>query len=142
MEYKICSLEQFEELIDVLNAYKNFVGEQNFGEEELKRLKSAIIEERIIFYIAFDQGKIIGTCSISKAFSTFNSYSMGIFEDFYILPDYRRQGIARELVNNVFRDCRIRGIKSIWVGCCDDYVKMYGSLGFDIKLGNLLTHNQ
>lgn len=142
MEYKICSLEQFEDLIDILNAYKNFIGEQNFEEDELKRLKSAIIEESIIFYIAIDQGKIIGVCSISKAFTTFNCYSMGIFEDFYILLDYRGKGIARELVNKVFNDCRIKGIRSIWVGCCDDDINMYDNLGFNIKLGNLLTHNQ
>ena len=44
-------------------------------------------EEKIIFYIAEDEeDKIVGMCSLSLAFSTFNEGgAMGVFEDFFIV---------------------------------------------------------
>ena len=60
----------------------------------------------------------------------------GVFEDFYIVPEYRHKGIARQLVRFAYQES---GVGSLTVGCADCDVKMYLSLGFTIPLGNLLA---
>ena len=58
------------------------------------------------------------------------------FEDFYIVPEYRHKGVARQLVAFAYRES---GIGSLTVGCADCDIKMYQSLGFTIPPGNLLA---
>ena len=79
---------------------------------------------------------LIGCCSITVGFSTYDYHSSGVFEDFYICPEHRHQGIARQLVEFAYHES---GVSSLTVGCADCDVKMYQSLGFAISLGNLLA---
>ena len=69
-------------------------------------------------------------------FSTFNYQRSGVFEDFYILPEYRHRGIARALVQYAYRES---GVASLTVGCADCDVGMYQALGFSVPLGHLLA---
>ena len=79
---------------------------------------------------------MIGCCSVTVGFSTFDYAASGVFEDFYIRPEYRHQGIARKLVQYAYQES---GVNSLTVGCADCDVAMYRSLGFGISLGNLLA---
>ena len=60
-----------------------------------------------------------------------------MFEDFYIRPEYRHQGIARALARFAFAES---GVSSLTVGCADCDLPMYRSLGFTVPLGNLLAY--
>ncbi len=91
---------------------------------------------QIIFYGAWDKALLIGCCSITPGFSTFNYELSGIFEDFYICPQYRHKGIARNLVQHAYKES---GVSSMIVGCADCDVQMYQALGFSIKIGNMLA---
>ena len=82
------------------------------------------------------EDRLIACCSITPTYSTFNYQIGGVFEDFYIVPEYRHRGIARQLVGFAYRES---GVGSLTVGCADCDVKMYRSLGFTIPLGNLFT---
>ena len=79
---------------------------------------------------------MIGCCSIKVGFSTFDNHQSGEFEDFYICPEHRNQGIARQLVKYAYHES---GVSSLTVGCADCDVQMYQALGFTITLGNLLA---
>jgi len=61
---------------------------------------------------------------------------MGIFEDFYILPEYRHKGIAHQLVQFAFY---CSGVTSLVVTFADCDVEMYNALSFSISLGNMLA---
>ena len=61
-----------------------------------------------------------------------------MFEDFYILPQYRHQGIARKLVQFARTES---GVQSLTVGCADCDKAMYQALGFSVLLGNLLAYD-
>ena len=73
---------------------------------------------------------------ITIGFSTFDYMQSGVFEDFYIRPEYRHKGIASRLVQYAYGES---GISSLTVGCADCDINMYQSLGFSISLGNLLA---
>ena len=96
----------------------------------------AIDKGKITFYGVWKDNTLIGCCSITVGFSTFDYHSSGVFEDFYICPEHRHQGIARQLVEFAYHES---GVSSLTVGCADCDVQMYQSLGFTISLGNLLA---
>ena len=136
MEYSRIAVSQVDALWELQKAYKAEIGEDMPTEQHLNRLKDAMGKNCILFYGAWDGTILIGCCSITIGFSTFNYASSGVFEDFYIRPEYRHKGIARELVKYARKDS---GVSSLTVGCADCDVKMYQSLGFLIRLGNLLA---
>ena len=136
MEYSRIEVSQADALWELQKAYKAEIEEDMPTEQDLSRLKEAMEEKRILFYGAWDETTLTGCCSVTIGFSTFNYAASGVFEDFYIRPEYRHKGIARKLVNYAWKDS---GVESLTVGCADCDVEMYQSLGFTIRLGNLLA---
>lgn len=116
--------------------YKYEIGENKPTDENLDSLYKAISKEQIIFYGCIDEGRLIACCSITPTYSTFDYQIGGVFEDFYIVPEYRHRGIARKLVEFAYRES---GVGSLTVGCADCDIKMYQSLGFTIPIGNLFA---
>ena len=136
MEYHIISDSLIEALWELQKLYKNEIGEDEPDSAGKDRLAEAIRTGRILFFGAFDHKKLIGCCSVSVGFSTFNYLPCGVFEDFYLLPEYRHRGIARQLVQFARQKS---GVFSLTVGCSDCDLQMYKSLGFSVPLGNLLA---
>lgn len=129
-----------EEFLNLEDAYKKSIGEAPLTEEEKQRLKTAVREGRITFFIARHEDRYAGICSIARCYSTFTSSDTGIFEDFYIEPGFRKMGIARLLCKAAEAWCRNEGISSMTVcsAPCDE--EMYSALGFDTVLGRTLAH--
>ena len=119
-------------------AYKEEIGEDAPIREDFDSLRRAIEQGTILFYGCEDEGRLVGCCSVSPTFSTFNYRRSGVFEDFYILPEYRHKGIARQLVEFAFRES---GVGSLTVGCADCDKDLYSALGFCIPLGNLMAYD-
>lgn len=139
MIFEKFNLEDFEKLKVLVRDYKSSIGETTPTDEELDKLKLAVKDNLIRFYVAKQDNDLAAMCSVCELYSTFNFSKSGIFEDFYVSPDFRKRGLARQLTNFVFSQCKLQGIKSLWVGCADADLEMYKSLGFEIPLGNLLT---
>lgn len=117
-------------------AYKEEIGEGVPTDQNRANLEEAIEKEWIRFYGAWDGETLLGMCSVTTGFSTFNYASSGVFEDFFIRPRSRHRGIARELVRFAYRDS---GVSSLTVGCADCDLSMYEALGFSVHLGHLLA---
>lgn len=117
------------------NSFLNAIGEGGMDGERLGRLLFAIREGRIQFFFAKMGMQVVGMCSVARSFSTFVCADIGAFDDFYILPFFRGQGIARMLVSAAREWCAKNGIAGLNVCCapCDE--AMYSALGFDLKLG-------
>lgn len=124
---------------DLLADYKKSIGEEPLASGQLKKLELAVARGEITFFVCYKYDKPIGMCSVSRTFSTFNCEYSGVFEDFYVRPEYRGQGIAKSLVEFVFKYCDEHKIATLWVGCAQCDVGMYKQLGFRYPLGNLLT---
>ena len=98
MDFVKIKKEKFEELKELQKAYKIEIGEDAPTENDFKCLLRAIESEEIVFYGCVCEGRLVACCSISFTFSTFNYQKAGVFDDFYIRPEYRHKGIARKLV--------------------------------------------
>ena len=136
MDYRQISVSQITSLWELQKLYKREIGEDEPDSAGKDRLAEAIKTGLIQFFGAFDHKALIGCCSITVGFSTFNYRPSGVFEDFYIRPEYRHRGIARQLVQFARQES---GVFSLTVGCADCDRKMYESLGFSIPLGSLLA---
>lgn len=139
MDFVKIKTENFEELMELQKAYKREIGERIPTKEELESLRNAIKDEKIHFYGCICDQSLIACCSICFVYSTFNYGKSGVFEDFYIQPEYRHQGIARKLVSYAYEQS---GVGSLTVGCADCDVQMYQAIGFKILLGNMLAFEE
>ena len=139
MDYRIINSSEINALWDLQIQYKAEIGEDIPGAEEKERLADAVDKGRILFYGAWNENTLIGCCSVTVGFSTFDYMLSGVFEDFYICSAWRHQGIARQLVRFAYRES---GVSSLTVGCADCDVQMYQALGFSIPLGNLLAFDR
>lgn len=131
-------VEDFNQLTKLQIAYKQSINEEMPDQLDFERLQKAISYGQIEFFVVEENNALIAMCSTSKTFSTFNYRASGVFEDFYVLPEYRHQGIAKRLVKYAYDNSEI---SSLAVGCANCDVEMYKALGFCIQLGNLLAYD-
>lgn len=139
-EVEVLRHTELDQLAVLENSYLAEIGEQPLTDDKWERLQWAISEERITFFVAKNEQHIVGMCSVSRCFSTFACADIGVFEDFYIEPDFRRKGVARRLAMAAQQWCRAQGIASLAVTCapCDE--ALYRALGFDVRLGTQYAH--
>ena len=136
MTYRKISASEIDALWELQKEYKAEIGEDEPDNTGKKNLADAISKETILFYGVWKENSLIGCCSVTVGFSTFDYMPSGVFEDFFIRSAYRHQGIARQLVEFAYRES---GVSSLTVGCANCDVQMYQALGFTITLGNLLA---
>ena len=134
-------LTDVQDLWNLESGFLQEVGEPPLDAEKKERLVRAIEEKQIVFFVAKRLNRPVGICSVSPCFSTFACQCCGIFDDFYVEPAFRKQGIARLLVSQVRNWCTQQGCASILVGCSAGDLKMYQSLGFADELGRMLAMN-
>lgn len=139
MEYRRIAGSHIEALWELQRAYKEEIGEDMPTEADRDRFASAIEAGQILFFGAWDGETLAGCCSVTVGFSTFLYAKSGVFEDFYIKPAYRHQGIARRLMQFARRES---GVSSLTVGCADCDLPMYRALGFSVPLGHLLAFDE
>ena len=139
MDFVKIGTEMFEELMELQKAYKVEIGENMPSDEELESLRNAIEDGQIHFYGCICDNSLIACCSVCNVYSTFNYGKAGVFEDFYIKPEYRHKGIARKLVAYAYEQS---GVESLSVGCADCDIQMYQAIGFRISIGNMLAFEE
>ena len=87
-----------------------------------------------VSWIAVDGEKIIGTSGISfvekPPYFGCASGKMGLLSSMFTNPNYRRMGIAKELLDRVVREARQYGCGTIQITASDMGVKLYESYGF------------
>jgi len=97
-----------------------------------------------VSWLAFDGERIVGTSGMSFAekppYFTCPSGKLGILSSMYTDPDYRRMGIATQLLDRVVKEARNRGCGTIYITASDMGVKLYESYGFKHN-GNFMQYN-
>jgi len=86
-------------------------------------------------FVASDKGKVVAFCSgcIMKKPTFFTIKYAGYCDDLFVLPSYRRRGIAKELLNNLlmwFKSKKIKYFEIESYANNDVAIKAYHSFGF------------
>lgn len=129
----------FCQLLRLEDSFLSDIGETPLTEAARARLKEAVRAGKITFFLAERGRRAVGMCSVATCFSTFACSDIGVFDDFYVEPVFRRQGAARLLAESAQGWCRERGLASLTVGCPAEDAAMYQALGFRTHLGTMLA---
>ena len=97
-----------------------------------------------VSWLALDSDKIIGTSGISFVekppyFSCPNG-RIGILSSMFTSRQYRRQGIAKELLSRVVQEAKEYGCGGVQITASDMGVYLYTDFGFK-KNGNFMQYN-
>ncbi len=91
-----------------------------------------------VSWLAFDKDMIIGTSGMSfvekPPYFGCPSGKIGLLSSMFTKPDYRRRGIAKELLSRVVNDAKEYGCGAVQITASDMGVKLYTDFGF--------VHNQ
>ena len=102
-----------------------------------------IREGTFVSWLAVDGDKIIGTSGMSFVekppyFGCPNG-KIGLLSSMFTNPDYRRKGIAKELLRRVVEEARKFGCGTIQITASDMGVKLYTAYGF-VRNGNFMQY--
>lgn len=96
-----------------------------------------------VSWLALDGGKIIGTSGMSfvekPPYFGCPSGKIGLLSSMFTNPDYRRMGIAKELLHRVIEEARAYGCGAVQITASDMGVKLYAAYGF-IRNGNFMQY--
>lgn len=123
------------QLLKLENSFLAEIGEAPLDEGKQAKLQESVAKGEITFLLARRGPRAVGMCSVVPSFSTFSCGKVGSFDDFYVEPAFRKQGIARRLVQAAQKWCQENSLASLAVCCapCDE--EMYQALGFNTSLG-------
>ena len=96
-----------------------------------------------VSWLAIDGDRIIGTSGMSfvekPPYFGCPSGKMGILSSMFTDPEYRRKGIARELLSRVVHEARAYGCGTVQITASDMGVLLYTDFGF-VKNGNFMQY--
>ncbi len=97
-----------------------------------------------VSWLALDGDKIIGTSGMSfvekPPYFSCPSGKIGLLSSMFTNPDYRRMGIAKELLHRVVEEARAYGCGAVQITASDMGVKLYTAYGFKHN-GNFMQFN-
>ena len=87
-----------------------------------------------VSWLAMDGNAIVGTSGMSfvekPPYFTCPSGKLGLLSSMFTAPNYRRMGIAKELLRRVVEEARTYGCGSVHITASDIGVKLYTAYGF------------
>lgn len=105
--------------------------------------KRHMADGTFVSWLAFDENKIIGTSGMSfvekPPYFGCPSGKIGLLSSMFTHPDYRRKGIAKELLSRVINDAKEYGCGTVQITASDMGVKLYTDFGF-VHNGNFMQY--
>lgn len=102
-----------------------------------------MVDGTFVSWLALDEGNIIGTSGMSfvekPPYFGCPSGKIGLLSSMYTDLEYRRRGIAKELLSRVIDDAREYGCGTIQITASDMGVKLYTDFGF-VHNGNFMKY--
>ena len=96
-----------------------------------------------VSWLALDGEKIIGTSGLSfvekPPYFGCPTGRIGLLSSMFTDPDYRRRGIARELLDRVVSEARSYGCGTVQITASDMGMKLYSAYGFKSN-GNFMQY--
>jgi len=116
----------------------------NLEESLLDFYKRNMAAGTYVSWLAWDGDKIVGTSGMSFAekppYFTCPTGRLGILSSMYTDSNYRRMGIATNLLDRVVKEAKEYGCGTIYITASDMGVKLYESYGFKHN-GNFMQYN-
>ena len=96
-----------------------------------------------VSWLALDEGRIVGTSGMSfvekPPYFSNPTGKIGLLSSMYTDPDYRRRGIAKELLRRVTEEARAYGCGAVQITASDMGMLLYSDFGF-VRNGNFMQY--
>ena len=96
-----------------------------------------------VSWLAMDGDRIVGTSGMSfvekPPYFSCPTGKIGLLSSMFTDPDYRRMGIAKELLSRVVEEARNYGCGTVQITASDMCVLLYTDFGF-VKNGNFMQY--
>ena len=96
-----------------------------------------------VSWLAMDGDRIVGTSGMSfvekPPYFSCPTGKIGLLSSMFTNPDYRRMGIAKELLSRVVEEARNYGCGTVQITASDMGVLLYTDFGF-VKNGNFMQY--
>jgi len=106
--------------------------------------KRHMADGTFVSWLAMDGERIVGTSGMSfvekPPYFSCPSGKLGLLSSMFTDPDYRRMGIAKELLSRVVEEARNYGCGCVQITASDMGVLLYTDFGFK-KNGNFMQYN-
>lgn len=138
MEYRVTDANDIDMLMDVrlsmLRIVNDLPADYIFDDELVVSSRRYFLEGDQTTVVAVDDGRCVACASMSyiEIMPTFSHTSgkRAHLMNVYTEKDYRRRGIARQLVNMLIEDARVHGATEISLDATESGRPLYESMGF------------
>ena len=102
-----------------------------------------IMDKTFVAWLAIDGDRIVGTSAMSfvekPPYYSCLSGKIGLLSSMYTIKEYRRHGIAKELLDKVVQEAKNYGCEMVQITASDMGVLLYTDFGFK-KNGNFMYY--
>ena len=106
--------------------------------------KRHLADGTFVSWLAMDQDVIVGTSGMSfvekPPYFRCPNGKIGLLSSMFTSKDYRRKGIARELLSRVVKEAREYGCSAVQITASDMGVLLYSDFGF-VRNRNFMQYN-
>ena len=144
MEIRKANQKDFKELLELdMQNMRHHMKLNKLNWEPIKKIRNAVSKElkkdlnnpKTIIFTANVDGKIVGY--ISNSFQGKTPYTKtkkkGTIDDLFVLEEYRKKGIGKNLINEAFILFKSRGIKIVSISVSSNNLptlELYKNFGF------------
>lgn len=114
---------------------KETINIETFEKVTYEALREHLADDSNVAFIAEEEGKIVASAvvcyyNILPQITNLTGKA-GYIQNVFTLPDYRRRGLASELVNRIKQDAKERNVGKIYLDATDMGKPVYERLGFE-----------
>ncbi|MTH55017.1 GNAT family N-acetyltransferase [Bacillus mangrovi] len=112
--------------------HEGTMGRADFSLEQAKELSESLLKKGSYYLMAMENEELAGWVLLSKSFDLFKEEEIGFITELYVLPNYRRRGVAKKLIKKGIDEMKIRGFSDIRLNVFsgNDAIELYKELGF------------
>ncbi|WP_053360793.1 GNAT family N-acetyltransferase [Bacillus sp. FJAT-27251] len=122
-----------QELQEILGYSREVFQESTMGLVEAAEIPEPLFSEGDGFYLVYSENNVIkGWIGMTSTWSPFGETMVGVITEVYVLPDYRRSGIARQLCIKGMNALQEQGHHKVQLNVFagNDAKQLYHKLGF------------
>lgn len=120
MNVRRAALPDLDSLLPLLQAYRVFYRQTPDAARERAFLRRHLESGSSVVFLAETDGVTVGFAQLFPAYSTVHLAPSWILEDLFVLPQYRKTGVATELLRVAVEHARDSGASSMFLETARD----------------------
>ena len=99
MQLRRATVKDVDAIAPLFDRYRQFYEQTPDAAKAREFIQARLSADESVIFIAEDQGQVLGFTQLFPSFSSVGAARAWILNDLYVLPEARRQGVARALLH-------------------------------------------